>query len=160
MNVRRITILAGSLLILSGICTVPLAQKTFNFEKITCHISTSDIKHCTGIPTLHSGVLTIAQAGTFKLVAKYDGCFMVENVIKSGLVQTAYYGEIIRFEFLTTQVTGSMNDNSDFPRTLGFAKLNSTRLDGFLTDLSALIREQGHPTYTPVVAKLQCTATK
>ena len=145
---------------LSGISTIAIAQKTWDFETITCDIQTRDTKHCTGIPTLHSGVLTIAQTGTFKLEARYNGCFMIEDVIKSGLVQTVFYGEIVRIEFLTTQVTGTKSDSLDLPQTLGFAKINSTSLSGFLTDISALIREQGHPTYSPVVAKLQCTVTE
>lgn len=128
----------------------------FNLKNMTCYITLADRNDCTGIPTLHSGVLAISEDGTFKLEARYEGCFMVENVTKSGKYEASPFEEIMSLELLTTKITGMKDTPLDFPRTLGFANLNYDKLDGYFIDLSAVIRARGRHTDNISTSKLQC----
>src|SRR5690349_11525183 len=78
------------------------AQESFDLPNMTCSITSADRHGCTGIATLHSGILTISKAGTFKLEAHYEGCFMVENVTKSGKYEASRSNKTMSFELLTT----------------------------------------------------------
>lgn len=142
--------------ILAGTSFAAISLEPFDLKSMTCNITTPDPNGCTGISTLHSGVLTISKDGTFKLKAHYNGCFIIEDVMKSGKFQASYFKETMSFELLATRVTGMKDNKSDFPRTLGFANLNYDRLDGYLIDISAVIRERGRNTKNIITAKLQC----
>lgn len=133
-----------------------MSQESFDLKNMTCRITLTDKNGCTGIPTLHSGVLTISKEGTFKLKAHYEGCFMVEKVTKSGKYQASHFKETMSLELLTTKTAGMENAVSDFPRTLGFANLNYDRLDGYFIDISAVIRGRGRHTENIITSKLQC----
>ncbi len=125
-------------------------------KNMTCHISSTETDGCTGIPTLHSGTLAIAKAGTFTLQAQYHGCFMVEQVTKSGRFQFSRFTEALSLELLTTKATKIKDVEADFPRTLGFANINYDKLDGFLVDISAVLRGHGRPINMITTSKLQC----
>lgn len=142
--------------ILAGTNSAAKSQKTFDSNNMTCNIAAQGTDDCTGLPTLHSGVLTISKDGTFKLKAQYNGCFIIEHVMRSGKFQVSYFGETMSYELLSTRVTGMKDNKSDLPRTLGFANLNYDRLDGYLIDLSAVMRERGRNTKNIITAKLQC----
>ena len=135
-----------------------MSQEPFNLKNMTCHITSADTNGCTGIPTLQSGVLAISKEGTFKVKARYEGCFMVENVTKSGKYEASPFEETMSLELLTTKATG-MKDTI-FPRTLGFANLNYDKLDGYFVDLSAVIHGRGRHTENIVTLKLQCEENK
>ncbi len=150
-----VVILIG-ITILAGTNSAAMSQETFNSKNMTCNITTPDTDGCTGLPTLHSGVLTISKDGTFKLKAQYNGCFIIENVMRSGKFQVSYFRETMSFELLSKRVTGIKGNIPDLPRTLGFANLNYDRLDGYLIDLSAVMRERGRNTENIITAKLQC----
>lgn len=132
------------------------AQESFDLQNMTCSITSADRNGCTGMPTLHAGILAISKQGTFKLEARYEGCFMIENVTKSGKYETSRFNKTMSLEFLTTSTTGIKGTVSDFPRTLGFANLNYGKLDGYFVDLSAVIRERGRHTENITTSKLQC----
>ena len=136
------------------------SQEPFNLKNMTCYITLANTNGCTGIPTLHSGVLAISKDGTFKLEAHYEGCFMVENVTKSGKYEASPFEETMSLELLTTRTTGMKDALSDFPRTLGFANLNDDKLDGYFVDLSAVIRARGRHTDNITTSKLQCEVDK
>ncbi len=155
------TILMG-ITILVGINSVAMSHEPFDSKNMTCNITTQDTNKngCTGIPTLQSGMLVISKKGSFKLKAYYEGCFMVENVTKSGEYEASIFEETLSFELLTTKTTGIKDTISDFPRTLGFANLNYDRLDGYLIDMSAVIRERGRHTKNIITAKLQCAVNE
>lgn len=80
-------ILTGILVLLAGKSTTATSGEPFHLENMTCSITSANMNGCTGVPTLHSGILTLSKEGTFKLKARYEGCFMVENVTKSGDLQ-------------------------------------------------------------------------
>ena len=132
------------------------AQESFDLRNMICSIISTDKDSCTGMPTLHTGTLTISKQGTFKLEARYEGCFMVENLTKSGKYEASRFNKTMSFELLTTSTTGIKDAVSDFPRTLGFANLNYDKLDGYFVDLSAVIRERGHHMENITTSKLQC----
>ncbi len=131
-------------------------REPFNLKNMTCYITLENTNGCTGIPTLHSGVLAISKDGTFKLEAQYEGCFMVENLTKLGKYEASPFEETMSLEFLTTRTTVVKDALSDFPRTLGFANLNYDTLDGYFIDLSAVIRARGRHTENITTSKLQC----
>lgn len=135
-------------------------REPFNLKNMTCYITSENTNDCTGIPTLHSGVLVISKDGTFELKAQYEGCFMVENVTKSGKYEASPFEEIMSLELLTAKTTGMNDAISDFPRTLGFANLNYDKLDGYFVDLSAVIRAHGHYRDNITTSKLQCKGDK
>ena len=132
------------------------AQESFDLQNMTCSITSADRNGCTGMPTLHAGILAILKQGTFKLEARYEGCFMVENVTKSGKYEASRFKETISLELLATTTTGMKDTISDFPRTLGFANLNYDKLDGYFVDLSAVIHGRGRHTENITTSKLQC----
>lgn len=132
------------------------SQEPFSLKNMTCYITSADTNSCTGIPTLHSGAMAISKEGTFKLKARYEGCFIVENVTKSGKYEASRFKEAMSFEFLSTRIGGIKDTISDFPKTLGFANLNYDKLDGYFIDLSAVIREHGRHTENITTSKLQC----
>ncbi|WP_394808810.1 hypothetical protein [Nitrosomonas sp.] len=133
-----------------------MSQEPSAFKNMTCYITSAETNGCTGIPTLQSGVLAIAKEGTFTLKAQYHGCFMVEQVTKSGRFQLFRFTETMSLELLTTKTTGIKDAVADFPRTLGFANLNYDRLDGYFVDISAVIRGYGRHTEMITTSKLQC----
>ena len=137
-----------------------MSQEPFNLKNMTCYITLANTNDCTGVPTLHSGVLAISKDGTFKLEAQYEGCFMVENVTKSGKYEVFPFEERMSLELLTTKTIGMKDVISDFPRTLGFANLNYDKLDGYFVDLSAVIRARGRHTDNITTSKLQCEGDK
>ncbi len=136
------------------------SQEPFNLKNMTCYITLANTNGCTGIPTLHSGTLIISKEGTFKLRAQYGGCFMVENVTKSGKYEASLFEGTMSLELLTTKTTGMKDALLDFPRTLGFANLNYDKLDGYFVDLSAVIRARGRHTDNITTSKLQCDVDK
>ena len=116
-------ILTGFMIVAEmSLATIP--QESFDLQNMTCHITAADRDGCTGIPIFHAGILTISKQGTFKLKAHYEGCFMIENVTKSGKYEASHFNKMMSFELLTTSTTGIKDTVSDFPRTLGFANLN------------------------------------
>jgi hypothetical protein len=137
-----------------------MSHEPFNLKNMTCHVTSADTNGCTGIPTLQSGVLAISKEGTFKVKARYEGCFMVETVTKSGKYEASFFEETMSLELLTTKTTGMKDPISDFPRTLGFANLNYDKLDGFFVDLSAVIHGRGRHTENIITLKLQCEENK
>lgn len=137
-----------------------MSQEPFNLRNMTCYVSSADTNGCTGIPTLRSGKLVISKAGTFKLKARYEGCFMVENITKSGKYEASYSKGTISLELLATMTKESKGAISDFPRTLGFANLNYDRLDGYFVDLSAVIHGRGRHNGNISNSKLQCEVTE
>ena len=149
-------------------CTVSLvgtdlqamSSKTTKLINMTCHIMTPDTKGCSGIPTLQSGLLTISKNETFELNARYEGCFFIEDVTKSGKFHASYFKKSMSFELLTTKATGVKDTTTDFPRTLGFANLNYAKLDGYFVDISAVIRGRGRETKNVITSKLQCKVHK
>lgn len=151
-------ILIGSLMLLIGKNTTAASQEPFHLRNMMCSITSANMNSCTGIPTLHSGILTLSKEGTFKLKAHYEGCFMVEDVTKSGNYEVFPFEKVMSFELLTTRTTGIKNTLSDFPRTLGFVHLNYDKLDGYFVDISAVIRARGRETENVIItANLQCT---
>ncbi|SFK12036.1 hypothetical protein SAMN05216302_100116 [Nitrosomonas aestuarii] len=156
----KFTVILIGIAIIAGMSSVAIARAPFNLQSMTCNITTPDTNDCTGMPTLQSGVLTLAKTGTFKLKALYNGCFIVENVTKSGIFQGSHFKETTHFELLTTQMIGIKNNATDFPRTLGFANLNNNNLDGYLIDISVVMRTYGQNTDNIVTAKLQCAVNE
>lgn len=151
-------ILMGSLMLLIGRNTTAASQEPFHLRNMTCSITLANMHSCTGIPTLRSGILTLSKEGTFKLKAHYEGCFMVEDVTKSGNYEVSPFEKVISLELLTTQNMGAKSTLSDFPRTLGFVHLNYDKLDGYFIDISAVIRARGRETENVIItANLQCT---
>ncbi|HBF25102.1 MULTISPECIES: hypothetical protein [Nitrosomonas] len=151
-------ILTGILVLLAGKSTTAISREPFHLENMTCSITSASMNGCTGVPTLHSGILTLSKEGTFKLKARYEGCFMVENVTKSGDFAASFFEKAMSLELLTTRTTGMKNALSDFPGTLGFAHLNYDGLDGYFIDISAVIRARGREMENVIVtANLQCT---
>lgn len=144
------------IMIVAGKSSIVLSQERFDMKNMTCYISSTATDECTGIPTLHSGTLAIAKEGTFILQAQYHGCFMVEQVTKSGRFQLSRFSETMSLELLTIKVTGTKDAVADFPRTLGFANLNYDTLDGYFVDISAVLRGYGRHSGTITTAKLQC----
>ncbi len=137
-----------------------MSQEPFNLKNMTCIINSANTNNCTGVPTLRSGMLVISKAGTFNLKARYEGCFMVENITKSGKYESSYSEGIISLELLATTTKASKGAISDFPRTLGFANLNYDKLDGYFVDLSAAIHGRGRHTENITTSKLQCEVTE
>ncbi|MDH3600330.1 MAG: hypothetical protein OEU26_11890 [Candidatus Tectomicrobia bacterium] len=144
--------------ILIGTAHLALSLEPFDLKNMTCHITTPETKSCTGIPTLRSGVLTISTDGTFQLKAHYDGCFVIEDVTKSGKFHASHFKNSMSLELLSTQTAGVKDTASEFPRTLGFANLNDDNLDGYLVDFSAMIRGRGHHIKDVITSKLKCVA--
>ncbi len=142
--------------IFSGAISVALSQPLFELNTMTCHIRSAETNGCTGIPTLQSGVLVIAKEGTFTLEAQYHGCFMIEQVNKSGRFQVSRFKETTSFELLTTQTTGMHDAITDFPQSLGFVHLNNDTLDGYWVDISPVIRGHGRHTEKITNTELQC----
>lgn len=137
-----------------------MPQEPFSLKNMTCYITSGHTNDCTGIPTLKSGVLAISKEGTFKVKARYEGCFMIEDVTKSGKYEASPFEETMSLELLTTKTTGMKDTISDMPRTFGFANLNYDKLDGYFVDLSAVIHGRGRNTENIVTLKLQCEANK
>lgn len=129
--------------------------EAYPFKTMTCHIQAAGTSECTGLPTLHSGVLVISKEGTFELKGYYHACFMVDEATKYGKYQVSYLNGAIRLELLTTKTIG-MSDAPDFPRTLGIVTLNRDRLDGELIDLSAALRGHSYHPENFVSLTLQC----
>ncbi len=157
---KQFAVILVGIAIIAWISSAAKSQAAFAFESMTCNITTPDTNDCTGMPTLQSGVLTLAKTGTFKLKAHYNGCFMTENVTKSGIFQVSSLKETIRFELLTTRAVGIKSNPPDFPRTLGFANLNGNNLDGYLIDLSVVMRTHGKDTKNIITVKLQCAVNE
>ncbi len=152
-------ILAGILVLLAGTNTMATSKESFHLKNMTCSITSASVNGCTGIPTLHSGVLKLSKEGIFKLKARYEGCFMVEDVTKSGNFAASFFEKAMSLELLTTRITGMKDVLSDFPGTLGFAHLNYDKLDGYFVDISAVIRARGRETKNVIVTtNLQCMA--
>lgn len=157
---KQFAVILIGISIIAGINSAAISKAPFDFESMTCNITTPDTNDCTGMPTLQSGALMLAKAGTFKLKAHYNGCFIAENVTKSGIFQVFNFKETTRFELLTIRVMGIKDNQPDFPRTLGFANLNNNDLDGYLIDLSAVMHTHGQDTKNIITAKLQCTVNE
>jgi glyoxylate carboligase len=153
---KPIAVILMGMAILVEMSSTAMSQEPFDLKNMTCHIASADTNGCTGIPTLHSGVLAISKEGAFKLKAHYEGCFMVEKVTKSGRYQVSRFKETMSLELLATKTTGMADTASDFPRTLGFANLNYGRLDGYFIDISAVIRGRGRHAENIITSKLQC----
>lgn len=154
-------ILMGILVLLAGTSTTATSKEPFHLENMTCSIASANMNGCTGVPTLHFGILTLSKEGTFKLKARYEGCFMVEDVTKSGNFAASFFEKTVSLELLTTRTTGMKNTLSDFPGTLGFAHLNYDELDGYFVDISAVIRARGRETENIIVtADLQCAVDR
>lgn len=154
MKIRVVILLA--IVIFIGNDVVAMSSSPSDFKNMSCHVTTPDTKGCTGIPTLRSGLLTISKDGTFKLKAHYDGCFFIEDVTKSGKYLAAHFKNNMSLELLSTNTTGEKDVKTNFPRTLGFANLNDDKLDGYLVDISAVIRGRGRHTKNVTISKLQC----
>ncbi len=148
------------------LCTVSLvgtdvqamSSKPTELKNMMCHITTPDTKGCSGIPTLQSGLLTILKNKTFELKARYEGCFFIEDVTKSGKFHVSYFKKSMSFELLATEATGVKDTTTNFPRTLGFVNLNYAKLNGYFVDISAVIRGRGRETKNVITSKLQCEA--
>lgn len=152
-------ILTGILVLLTGTNTMATSKESFHLKNMTCSITSASVNGCTGIPTLHSGVLKLSKEGIFKLKARYEGCFMVEDVTKSGNFAASFFEKTMSLELLTTKITGMKDALSDFPETLGFVHLNYDKLDGYFVDISAVIRARGRETKNVIVTtNLQCMA--
>lgn len=144
------------LAILVGTAHQAFSLQPSDLRNMTCQITTPNTKGCTGIPTLQSGVLIISKDGTFELNAHYDGCFFKEDVTKSGQFDASHSKKSMSLELLSTKTFGVKGTSTDFPRTLGFANLNYKGLDGYLVDLSAVIRARGRDTKEVTSSNLQC----
>ncbi|SNX58819.1 hypothetical protein SAMN06296273_0284 [Nitrosomonas ureae] len=147
-------ILMGTLFLQKN--SMATSQEPFDLKNMTCYISIMNTNDCTGIPTLHSGVLTILKEGTFELKAQYEGCFMAEKVTESGKYEVFRFKETMSLELLTTKTMGMKDAIADFPRTLGFANLNYDKLNGYFVDISAVIRGHGRHPENIITSKLQC----
>lgn len=153
---KPFAVILTGFMIVAEMSLARMSEESFDLQNMTCSITSAERDGCTGLPTIHAGILTISKAGTFKLEARYEGCFMVENVTKSGKYEASHFNKTMSFELLTTSTTGIKDTVSDFPRTLGFANLNYDKLDGYFVDLSAVIRERGRHTENITTSKLQC----
>lgn len=153
---KPLIMLFVGIMIVVGMNSAVLPQERFEMKNMICHILSTETEKCTGIPTLHSGTLVIAKAGTFILQAQYHGCFMVEPVTKSGRFHLSHSDETMSLELLTTNITGAKGTGMDFPRTLGFVNLNDDKLDGYFVDISAVLRGHGRHIDTVTTSKLQC----
>lgn len=132
------------------------SEEPFSLENMICHIASGDKYNCTGTPTLQTGVLSISKQGTFEMKASYAGCFMMENVTKSGKYETSFFDTSMSLELLTTKTKGMKSVISDFPRTLGYANLEYDKLGGYFIDLSSSIYGRGRSAEYNTPLKLQC----
>ncbi|MEO6421997.1 MAG: hypothetical protein ABIR84_04760 [Candidatus Nitrotoga sp.] len=157
---KPLSVILMGILILIQKSPAAMSQDSFNLKNMNCYITSGESSVCTGIPTLQSGVLAISKEGTFKVKARYEGCFMIENLTKSGKYEASLFEETMSLELLTIKTNGMKSTISDFPRTLGFANLNYDKLDGYLVDLSAVIQGRGRDTENIITLKLQCVVNK
>lgn len=132
------------------------AQPADDLKNLTCKIRAVEADKCSALPTLQSGLLTVAKQGTFRLQAQYLSCFAAEQVTHSGRFRAFHIGKTLRIELLTLEASGTENVTVDFPRTLGIANLDNATLNGYWIDIAAVVRGQGRHAEKITSAELQC----
>ncbi|MBL8496635.1 hypothetical protein ABF87_00475 [Nitrosomonas sp. JL21] len=155
IKTASVSILASTLMLLATY-SVAFAQQTVDLKNMTCRIRSAETDKCSALPTVQSGLLTMAKEGTFRLQAQYQSCFMTEQATRSGRFRALHVDKTLRLELLTIQATGTESVATDFPRTLGIVNLNDATLEGYWVDFSATIRGQGRHAEKIAPAELQC----
>lgn len=132
------------------------AQEKAAVADMVCQLSAKRTNDCSSTPVLQYGVLTTSSKGTFELKGHYDACFHVEDIIIKGKYKHFILNKALNLELLATYTDGSTEASQDFPRTIGFVKLNNDTLEGTFVDIWATIRAQEANANNKVPLSLHC----
>ena len=135
---------------------VGCAQEKSSINGMVCTLSTQQTKDCSSTPVLQHGMLKTDSNGEFELKGHYDACFHVEDVIIKGKYTHLTTGKTLTLELLATNIKGSKDAPEDFPRTVGFMKLDNKTLNGTFDDIWATIRAQNTNSERKAPISLNC----
>ena len=124
---------------------------------LACEIDRDSASDCTPVPSLVTAHLDLFSGGTFKLVARYEACYRLEEIEMEGKFQASPHVSGVDLELLAEKVSGEDPDSANFSRTVGTISLDPNTWDGRFTDTAMTIRSRGSVGSAPPVLAMSCS---
>jgi hypothetical protein len=124
---------------------------------LACEIDREPTSHCTAVPSLVTAHLDLFSGGTFKLVARYEACYRLEEIEMEGKFKASPHVSGVDLELLAEKVSREYPDSEQFSRTVGTISLDPKTWDGRFTDTAMTIRSRGSVGSAPPVLAMSCS---